>query len=368
MSLKALFLTTLLLPFSGAQFLEERFDQWLKQYSVNVNDDNHRGNLLQNWISNDKYIEEMNNKNLTYSLGHNHFSGMNGEEFSSFLNSNNDFFGKINPTKIKRDVAEVKCLSSCVKHFDSKHKLDTVSCVADCFHDNLSQTAVPDSINWVEKGGVTPVKDQGQCGSCWSFSTTGALEGAYFVANGELKSFSEQQLVDCDNRKNGGKDMGCNGGLMDNAFNWIEKNNGLCLESDYSYTSGTTKSAGSCETTCDVVSGSDVQNYIDVDASSDDAMMAALSQQPVSIAIQADQKDFQLYKSGVFTGSCGTSLDHGVLTVGYGTENGEDYYLVKNSWSETWGDGGYIKLGRGSQFNSGSGQCGMLMQASYPIV
>jgi C1A family cysteine protease len=95
-------------------------------------------------------------------------------------------------------------------------------------------------------------------------------------------------------------------------------------------------------------------------------MMDALSKQPVSIAIQADQKDFQLYKSGVFSGSCGTKLDHGVLAVGYGSENGEDYYLVKNSWSSSWGDKGYIKLGRGSQFNGGSGQCGMLMQASYP--
>ena len=95
-------------------------------------------------------------------------------------------------------------------------------------------------------------------------------------------------------------------------------------------------------------------------------MMTALSKQPVSIAIQADQKDFQLYKSGVFTGACGTQLDHGVLTVGYGSEDGGDYYLVKNSWSETWGDGGYIKLGRGKQYNNGDGQCGMLLQASYP--
>ena len=95
-------------------------------------------------------------------------------------------------------------------------------------------------------------------------------------------------------------------------------------------------------------------------------MMASLSQQPVSIAIQADQREFQLYKSGVFTSSCGTNLDHGVLAVGYGSEDGVDYYLVKNSWSNTWGDGGYIKLGRGKQYNNGDGQCGMLLQASYP--
>ena len=162
--------------------------------------------------------------------------------------------------------------------------------------------------------------------------------------------------------------MGCNGGLIDNAFSWIEKNGGLCTEEDYAYTSGTTKTAGTCDTSCTVVSGSEIISYTDVKANSDNDMMSALAQQPVSIAIQADQKDFQLYNSGVFTGSCGTKLDHGVLVVGYGSLDGEDYYRVKNSWGTTWGDNGYIYLGRGDKFNNGSGQCGMLMQASYPTV
>jgi C1A family cysteine protease len=232
----------------------------------------------------------------------------------------------------------------------------------------LGDIVAADSVDWVKAGAVTPVKNQGQCGSCWSFSTTGALEGAYFIRYGKLVSFSEQQLVSCDNRQNGGKDMGCNGGLMDNAFSWIEKNGGLCTEADYPYTSGTTKSAGTCETSCTNVENSQVHSFADVPAKSDDNMMDTLNIQPVSIAIQADQKDFQLYKSGVYTGVCGTQLDHGVLAVGYGTMNGEDYYLVKNSWGTTWGDKGYIYLGRGKQFNNGSGQCGMLLQASYPVV
>jgi C1A family cysteine protease len=234
--------------------------------------------------------------------------------------------------------------------------------------DNSNLESVPSSVNWITSGAVTGVKDQGQCGSCWSFSTTGALEGAYFTKYGKLPSFSEQQLVDCDNRKNGGKDMGCNGGLMDNAFSWIKKNGGLCTEAEYPYVSGTTKTAGSCQTSCEVVDDSAVESFVDVPKSSDQSMMAAIAKQPVSVAIEADQKEFQLYKSGVFTGACGTNLDHGVLVVGYGTESDGDYYIVKNSWGTTWGSKGYIYLGRGSQYNNGDGQCGVLLQASYPLV
>lgn len=362
LSLFAVFHMTSSLEFGG------RFVQWLNDFRIEVRDGAHKDHLYANWVSNDKYIEEHNSKNKTYTLGHNHFSGMDSEEFSNFLGySAGDFDGRINIDKVKSEIQDVECLTGCVKNYDADHKLDAVRCVKHCLNSD-QLLGVPASVDWVKNGAVTPVKDQGQCGSCWSFSTTGALEGAYFIARGILDSFSEQQLVDCDNRKNGGKDMGCNGGLMDNAFAWIEKNGGLCTEAAYPYTSGTTKTAGTCETTCSVVSNSKITKYMDVSASSDSAMMAALAQQPVSIAIEADQKDFQLYKSGVFTGACGTQLDHGVLAVGYGSLNGVDYYLVKNSWGTTWGDKGYIMLGRGSQYNSGSGQCGMLMQGSYPVV
>ena len=149
---------------------------------------------------------------------------------------------------------------------------------------------------------------------------------------------------------------------MDNAFEWIHDNGGLCSEESYPYIGETEK----CQT-CDNLPRSQIQSWVDV-ASTDNALMTAIAQQPVSIAIEADQKDFQFYQSGVLTSECGTTLDHGVLVIGYGTENGEDYYLVKNSWGTSWGDEGYIKLGRGPEYNDGQGQCGILLQSSYPVL
>jgi C1A family cysteine protease len=220
---------------------------------------------------------------------------------------------------------------------------------------------------------VTPVKNQKQCGSCWSFSTTGALEGIYAIKRGNLVSFSEQQLVDCDYIRAGGTSLGCNGGDMKSAMEWIGKNNGLCTESAYPYVSGDTKTNGPCQKSCSIVSGSDISTTVSVSANSDNAMMTALAQQPVSVAIEADQSSFQLYKSGVFTGTCGTSLDHGVLLVGYGTMNGLDYYIMKNSWDVTWGSQGFMYMARGvdasgKPYNGGKGQCGVLMQGVYPVL
>ena len=226
------------------------------------------------------------------------------------------------------------------------------------------ETDVVDTIDWRSQNAVTPVKNQGQCGSCWSFSASGAMEGAWSIATNELVSISEQQLVDCSSNMEYGN-HGCNGGLMDNAFSWIEKNGGLCYEEDYEYVSGETRAPGVCEKSCEVDEKSEIKSYTDV-KSSDEAMMEALMKQPVSVAIEADEKDFQLYKSGVFTGSCGTNLDHGVLLVGYGKKNGEEYYILKNSWGETWGEGGYMYLGKGSEYNNGKGQCGVLEEGSYP--
>jgi hypothetical protein len=206
-------------------------------------------------------------------------------------------------------------------------------------------------IDWVTKGAVTPVKDQAQCGSCWAFSTTGSVEGAVQIATGRLTSVSEQQLVDCAGSSG---NQGCNGGLMDDAFNWIISHKGIGSEASYPYTARD----GTCK---DVPSVSTISGYKDVQQGSETALATALQGRPVSIAIEADQSGFQFYKSGVFKGPCGKQLDHGVLLVGQGTDGGVNYWRVKNSWGASWGDKGYIRMVQGQNM------CGLANMASYPV-
>ena len=222
--------------------------------------------------------------------------------------------------------------------------------------------ANPASVDWTTKGAVTPVKDQGQCGSCWAFSTTGSTEGAWFLAKKSLVSLSEEQLVDCSDAEG---NQGCNGGLMDYGFQFIIDNKGITTEAAYPYTAGGGTS-GTCQTGKPVAAT--ITTFTDVPANTELALETAIVQQPVSVAVEADQDVFQFYTSGVMTGTCGTQLDHGVLAVGYGTDTtGGEFYKVKNSWGASWGEAGYIRLGRGAKFNP-SGQCGIQMVASYPVI
>jgi KDEL-tailed cysteine endopeptidase len=224
-------------------------------------------------------------------------------------------------------------------------------------------SGAPTSIDWRTKGAVTSVKDQGQCGSCWTFSATGAIEGAWALAKGQLMNFSEQELVDCATGISYGS-HGCNGGQMDGAFKFVMEN-GQCSDTSYPYTSGVSKTSGTCQK-CSAVAH--ISSCYDVKPNDQISLKGAVSKQPVAIALSADTKVFQLYKSGVLTSTdCYTSLDHGVLISGYGEENGLKYWLVKNSWGTTWGDEGYIKILRSESTND-PGICGIAMMPSFPKV
>lgn len=229
--------------------------------------------------------------------------------------------------------------------------------------DDDDTDGLPDEVDWVTAGAVTPVKNQGRCGSCWAFSTTGAMEGAHFVETGELIALSEQNLMDCDK-----VDHSCEGGLMEDAFKFEESANGLCSEEDYPYL-GTDESE--CSTDCTKVPHTKVKSYTDLPEGDKKALLASLVVQPTSIAMDASSMSFQFYSGGVFDDDgCGAdgSIDHGVLAVGYGydDDSGHKFLKVKNSWGDSWGDGGYFRVKRESKNQFGT--CAVLAYMTAPTL
>lgn len=214
--------------------------------------------------------------------------------------------------------------------------------------------SLPTTVDWRTQGAVTGVKNQGQCGSCWAFSTTGAVEGIEAIKGHGLVSLSEQQLVDCSGSYG---NYGCNGGLMDNAFKYIMAN-GITTESNYPYVAR----QQSCNTGAASQVAARITGYQNVAANNMNSLMAAVAQQPTSVAVEADQAAWQSYSGGTVTANCGTSLDHGVLIVGYNSGSSPPYWIVKNSWGTGWGLGGYIQIG----MSTGNGVCGINMEPSFP--
>ncbi|MGH0169730.1 UNVERIFIED_CONTAM: hypothetical protein FKN15_057528 [Acipenser sinensis] len=401
--------------FHGSLFLEPNFleapqqvDWREKGYVTPVKDQKEEGWRRMVWEKNLRKIELHNLEHSvgkhSYQLGMNHFGDMTNEEFRQLMNG----------YKYNKSVERK-------------------------FHGSLflepNFLEAPQQVDWREKGYVTPVKDQGQCGSCWAFSTTGALEGQHFRKSGKLVSLSEQNLVECS-RPEGNE--GCNGGLMDQAFQYIKDNGGLDSEESYPYL-GTDDQP--CHYDPNYNSANDT-GFVDVPSGKEHALMKAVaSVGPVSVAIDAGHQSFQFYQSGIYyepecsseeldhgvlvvgygfqgedvdgkkywivknsgkehalmkaVASVGPvsvaidaghqsfqfyqsgiyyepecsseELDHGVLVVGYGFQgedvDGKKYWIVKNSWSEKWGDKGFIYMAKDRK-----NHCGIATSASYPLV
>ncbi|XP_070777480.1 cathepsin S-like isoform X1 [Enoplosus armatus] len=259
----------------------------------------------------------------TYELAMNHLGDLTIEEVTGML------MGTIVPPDLERGPSNTVWLNS----------------------------SLPPSLDWRDEGLVTEVKMQGSCGSCWAFSAVGALEGQLKKSTGVLMSLSPQNLVDCS-LKYGNR--GCNGGFMANAFQYVIKNQGIDSDAAYPYIG----KRGQCKYNPQY-RAANCSDYAFLPKGDESALKAALvNVGPISVAIDASRPKFVFYRHGVYRDrSCTRHVNHGVLVVGYGTEKGHDYWLVKNSWGVNYGDEGYIKMARNRR-----NQCGIALYACFPII
>ncbi|GAB4831391.1 hypothetical protein Ancab_005402 [Ancistrocladus abbreviatus] len=315
------------LPLSSEPSMIERYHQWMAQYNRVYKDEVEKERHFEIFKENVERIETLNKMNRGFTIGLNSFSDLTNEEIRASRTG-------YKPTSPKSSMP---------------------------FRYGKT-TDVPASMDWRDRGAVTPIKDQGSCGSCWAFTTVATVEGVHQITTGDLVSLSEQELVDCDTTNNG-----CNGGNMDSAFQFIMDNNGLTTEANYPYTG----SQGTCNTQATTPAAATINGYENVPANNEGALLLAVANQPVAIAIDASGQDFQQYSGGVYTGEeCGTKLtiadlDHAVTVIGYGTtDDGTKYWLIKNSWGTSWGENGYMKMKRDVDY--AIGVCGLAMQPSYP--
>ena len=214
-----------------------------------------------------------------------------------------------------------------------------------------------ESVDWRDKNKVSSVKNQGHCGSCWAFSSVGAVESAWAIKHNVLYNLSEQELIDCSS-----ENQGCEGGSMVKSFQYI-MNNGLCSNESYPYIGQDNQCNNSCKSLVEI------SNYSGITPNKETILKYAVQRKPVSVAIQANKRSFQMYKSGIYSDpDCGFQLDHGVLLIGYGYDKIYDmeYWIIKNSWSDSWGENGYIRIQR--NIDDPRGLCGIAMDPSVPII
>ncbi|KAK3431269.1 hypothetical protein EUGRSUZ_E02660 [Eucalyptus grandis] len=304
----------------------EQHEQWMAQYGRTYKDPEEKVKRQAIFEENLRFIEDSNaSRNRTFKMGLNQFSDLTNEEF---IRSHTGYLPSKKPKSPKLTPSSHRHLAG----------------------------DVPDSIDWVKKGAVNLIKDQGQCGSCWAFSAVAAVEGISQITSGKLPVLSEQQLIDCDTES-----YGCDGGLPDNAFKYIIQNQGIASEDTYAYQ----EKDGTCNRRKAAQHAAQIKHFADVPPGEDE-LLKAVVQQPVSVGIISSGQEFQSYSSGIFNGDCSGELDHAVVVVGYGTsEDGIKFWKIRNSWGETWGERGYMRIQRGN--GSSKGICGLASQASYPI-
>uniref|UniRef100_A0A6N2KT67 Uncharacterized protein n=1 Tax=Salix viminalis TaxID=40686 RepID=A0A6N2KT67_SALVM len=313
-----------LLSLSSSSDISQLFETWCKEHGKTYTSQEEKSYRLKAFEDNCDFVKKHNEGNSSYTLSLNAFADLTHQEFKSSRLG----------------------LSAAPLNLDQRN-LEVTGVFGD----------IPASIDWRKKGAVTNVKDQGSCGACWSFSATGAIEAINKIATGSLVSISEQELVDCDRSFN----SGCEGGLMDYAFKFVINNHGIDTEKDYPYRA----QDGTCKKEKLKRHAVTIDKYVDVPPNNEKQLLQAVAAQPVSVGICGSERAFQMYSKGIFTGPCSTSLDHAVLIVGYGSENGVDYWIVKNSWGTSWGMSGYMHMQRNS--GNSQGVCGINMLASYPV-
>jgi C1A family cysteine protease len=299
---------------------EQEFEAFIERFGKIYHDEETREHRFRVFLDNLAFIRVSNKLNNDWTLGVNPYADLTPAEFR-------------------------------VRYMKVEH-VPRVATGQEFYSDGLG---LPATVDWRTKGVVTGVKNQGQCGSCWAFSTTGSVEGIWAIKGHGLVSLSEQQLVDCSGAYG---NYGCNGGLMDNAFKYIIANKGITTEANYPYAAVNQN----CNSAKAAQVAATLTGYQDVTANSMPSLQAAVAQQPTSVAVEADQSAWQLYNGGIVTKNCGTALDHGVLAVGYTTTNSPPYWIVKNSWGTSWGNAGYIYIG----MSTGNGVCGINMEPSFP--